>query len=647
MSEIKFSCPHCEQHIQCETAYQGTEINCPSCGYRFVVPQGAEQSPARMAPAPALSLAGRSENDRPSSWGSQADTTEEEPNNGSKESTYEMFTALASDVKSLPEFQRPKPSRLQGVRGFFARAIYALGLMFREKEIIVFSLLQCSAIGIAYYVWVQVLGWIPEETWRNASESDGVSTTDILVGVWSILCVGLAAFPLGILSGCMGAVHFLHQQGQDSSIARCLQIILPQSGRLWVFHWIDGMITCKQIVERLPKKGEKRRSAADRALSEALYYAWKLGTIGILPSLVLGKDLISACKDSLGLVKGRFLDVSLLRLGYSAVCWVVGVLTCVGTVYLFYKTGFFHETMNQAGGVQIYDFFVFAGVPLLVAVAIIQVFIRPIFIIAVCDIYSELLRDRGQIAELRPGPGRGMAAMVAFALIAVIVAVGGLFLKPLLQQEVPDSIARLEARALPFDGVDDMLEVSSIPWHFFEQFTIEAWVKDWQGALLSQVGAPDPQNKLQLSLGMTAPLEGTATVKYGWTDGAGRQVESVVAQDFPDEWLHVALVYDGNEHALYLNGQPRGRSAVPPPAQLSRPLAVGKAADGSFATGLLRSIRVSSSARYANDFSPEKVWANDEHTVLLLDSARRDGALLEDLSRERRDAAIQGMPSSP
>lgn len=38
MPENKFSCPHCEQHIQADSGYAGLQMACPACQGRFVVP---------------------------------------------------------------------------------------------------------------------------------------------------------------------------------------------------------------------------------------------------------------------------------------------------------------------------------------------------------------------------------------------------------------------------------------------------------------------------------------------------------------------------------------------------------------------------------------------------------------------------------
>lgn len=38
MSDIKFNCPKCEQHIQCDGSCSGMEIDCPNCATRMTVP---------------------------------------------------------------------------------------------------------------------------------------------------------------------------------------------------------------------------------------------------------------------------------------------------------------------------------------------------------------------------------------------------------------------------------------------------------------------------------------------------------------------------------------------------------------------------------------------------------------------------------
>ena len=38
MSQFKFSCPQCQQHLQCDEQFSGREIQCPGCHHLIRVP---------------------------------------------------------------------------------------------------------------------------------------------------------------------------------------------------------------------------------------------------------------------------------------------------------------------------------------------------------------------------------------------------------------------------------------------------------------------------------------------------------------------------------------------------------------------------------------------------------------------------------
>ena len=38
MSEFKFECPHCQQHLQCEEQHSGGQIQCPKCHHLIRIP---------------------------------------------------------------------------------------------------------------------------------------------------------------------------------------------------------------------------------------------------------------------------------------------------------------------------------------------------------------------------------------------------------------------------------------------------------------------------------------------------------------------------------------------------------------------------------------------------------------------------------
>lgn len=321
---------------------------------------------------------------------------------------------VRDEIKDIPNIDK-KPSG--GISSFSSRISYAISLGFKEKEILFFGLLQWASIGIGYLLWVQMLDWIPEEVWRSAAESDEGSIADWVLFVWSFFCIGVAAFPVGILTGCMGATHFLHKQGRESTVATCLKLVLPQSWSLWSFHWIDGWITVNQILDRLPKKGGRKNPV----LSEALYYAWKLGISGVLPSIVTGNNLIKSGQNSVVFVKDNFVEVAKLRAGYSALCWIVGIGAYVGAILFFMAL----DVVPKGGEIygHIYTFYFWAAVPILIAVAIVMLVLRPIFVLALCDLYSDYLNEKGVEIELPENPAKSISAIVAFGCLCLILTV--------------------------------------------------------------------------------------------------------------------------------------------------------------------------------------------------------------------------------
>jgi DNA-directed RNA polymerase subunit RPC12/RpoP len=49
MSEFKFECPQCKQHLQCDEQFSGREIQCPGCNHLIRIPPVPGQT-AQYAP---------------------------------------------------------------------------------------------------------------------------------------------------------------------------------------------------------------------------------------------------------------------------------------------------------------------------------------------------------------------------------------------------------------------------------------------------------------------------------------------------------------------------------------------------------------------------------------------------------------------
>lgn len=307
------------------------------------------------------------------------------------------------------------PGYFGSVGGFFRSIATSLRFVLTEKENIVFALLQWGCIVLAYYIWVQVLSWIPEEIWEKAENRDSYNKyADLILWLWSLACVGLAAYPLGILTACMNASCILRFQNKESTFTDCFKIALKHSGTIWIFSWIDGWWTIKRIIERLPKKNN-RTPASVRAYNEIIYQIWKMLTLGFVPALLFGRSFKEACQDSLNLAKKRFLPLIKLRLGYSLICWIVGIGCYIGTILFF---AFLDDIPAKN---DMYSFYKYAGIPMIIALLVIMLIFRPLYIISACRIYISYACDEGLKGTLPKKSSAYINILVIFAIFSALI----------------------------------------------------------------------------------------------------------------------------------------------------------------------------------------------------------------------------------
>jgi hypothetical protein len=141
--------------------------------------------------------------------------------------------------------------------------------------------------------------------------------------------------------------------------------------------------------------------------------------------MVTGHDLIRSGRNSVDFVKENFIEVAKLRAGYSALCWVVGIGAYVGAIMFFMAV----DVVPKGDEVyrHIYTIYFWAAVPILIAAAIVMLFLRPIYVLAICDLYSDYLDENGFDASLPENPGKGTSALVAFGCLCLIVTVVYMF----------------------------------------------------------------------------------------------------------------------------------------------------------------------------------------------------------------------------
>ena len=209
---------------------------------------------------------------------------------------------------------------------------------------------------------------------------------------------------------------------------------------------------------------------------------------------------------------------------------------------------------------------------------------------------------------------------------------------PVIRRDVPllfDSVFSSQGvinRSLSLDGNGDYvsLESNKVPLPQ-GPFTLECWFKGKQFA--DRIGL----------LAKTEQSEYGVFTSHGQLDASvflGKSYKSIR----PDlklktnQWYHVAMVYEGEALALYLDGklQKRVQTKQAMKRKLnSFPLIVGADPDArgranSFFTGEIDEIRLSKGVGYRKSFVPERRLKPDENTVIFLDCDRTVGPFLID-----------------
>lgn len=333
-----------------------------------------------------------------------------------------MFDLAREELKHAQQgaesqlgMERPSVLSPQHFMTFCGQLRYTFRLISEEKEILFFAALQWFAIGIAYLLWVQMLDWIPDEVWQEvAKEKQDDDATFALLNLallgWSFLVVAVVSYPISLFSAAMVAAHYLRSAGEVSTVGRCLGLASRHLGRLWVFTTIDAWLTVRAILDRLPKKRDRRTG-----LEELVYYAWKIGTAGVLPALVAGKGYFEAAKDSLALLKKQPARMVGIRMGYSLLCWIVGVGAYAGAIYYFFVFG-----GAQKGTNEIYHFYFMMVVPIFIAAGVVSVLIRPFFLIMTAKLYTDNLPVTLPKAEAGEKPGGGVLLYVFVVLLGAV-----------------------------------------------------------------------------------------------------------------------------------------------------------------------------------------------------------------------------------
>lgn len=294
----------------------------------------------------------------------------------------------------------------------------SLRLFLKEKELIFLAALQWLFVAVGYLAVIKFIDWVPDEYWRELMQDTrgsrrGSGTICLTLMAWSAFVVIVISYPIGILTSAMAAVHMLHEIYETSTLSAALRLAMKNQGRVWAFASADGWITAKTIHDRLPSR---RGRGLDK---ELLYYAWKLGTIGIIPALVNGKGLIDAGKDSLGMIKKHPWLCIKLRFSYSLVCWIIGVVAYISAVLIILSLD-----LSIGDDNLLYILYLWLFIPIVISTGIVMVVVRPFYILSVARLYTDTYSVDENNIEVALGSSGG--AVLFFLFLILLTALGAI-----------------------------------------------------------------------------------------------------------------------------------------------------------------------------------------------------------------------------
>lgn len=171
------------------------------------------------------------------------------------------------------------------------------------------------------------------------------------------------------------------------------------------------------------------------------------------------------------------------------------------------------------------------------------------------------------------------------------------------------------------------IQIPPIQFSHGKSFTLEAWVGDWSGGIISQQTVRG-SGSLWMSVGNG---EG-ADASIGWDAPDGRVVCRLsLGEEKLQGWHHLAFVFDGKQAICFLDGKVKDSAeidteemdlsdaVVQEPIRLARVLVNGKLRTAS---GDLAAVRISQSARYVAEFIPDKQPTFDANARLYLNVTR-------------------------
>ncbi|TVQ82870.1 MAG: hypothetical protein EA357_07845 [Micavibrio sp.] len=306
---------------------------------------------------------------------------------------------------------------------FFGYMLYSWKLMAVEKEVILFIFLQWLTACLGLYMLLAVLLDPKFIFMAETAHATGTRAAwygpDFIIWVWGTLCITVVALPFSIFASCIPVVHIIHHyEGRQSTISECMRVVLARVGSLWFFVWVDLYLTI------FKPHYSRYDSWPVRLVKMALYEAWKVAAMSIHMNILTGRSWSELRTNTVELVKQRGWEMLGIRIGYLL---VNGILFLAAWACLYWGLPLIFP-VSDAEGVGVDNNstganFVFCLLLIVLWLALINIFSRPAYLIAMSDIFADYIYQKPGDEHVLPEKNEPVSWTPFFIYAVLIVTV--------------------------------------------------------------------------------------------------------------------------------------------------------------------------------------------------------------------------------
>ena len=194
--------------------------------------------------------------------------------------------------------------------------------------------------------------------------------------------------------------------------------------------------------------------------------------------------------------------------------------------------------------------------------------------------------------------------------------------------------------ALQFDGRNNYVSLDNLFVSIPTAITIEMWIK---GDAPTSGGSYLYSASTLTNLADYLLIDESGRLSGCVVTDAGANPQTLSANIMDGIWHHVALVWDGLQQRLFVDGLKNDPKRLPGTLKIGNSYLGGQAGDKPF-KGSIDEVRISKIARYSDSFSPDCTWIPDVNTIALWHLNEGWGIKVADASGNDRSGLLQGSP---